>query len=236
MVNWLGVSILLAALAAGLATSRALPRVGLASGYAWELIPIALIGGVAGAKLWAAVETLFSPGEPGFWQVLASRSGATFYGGLGLGLAALIAKATFDRAPARAVTTAIAPGLALGQAIGRIGCFLVGDDYGVPTTLPWGMSFPHGLPPTFERVHPAQLYESLWLFAAAGLLWRRIARSRLLFGEYLVLQGVGRFAIEIVRTNPRTVGPLSTSQLIALGCVAVGAIALRRARPRLAAT
>jgi phosphatidylglycerol:prolipoprotein diacylglycerol transferase len=146
------------------------------------------------------------------------------------------AKIAGARAPGRGVPLAIAPGLALGQAIGRIGCFLVGDDYGVPTSLPWGMAFPHGAPPTLERVHPAQLYESLWLFAAAVVLWRRIGRSRLLFGEYLLLQGAGRFAIELVRTNPRTLGPLTTSQGIALGCIAVGALALRRARPRLAAS
>ena len=236
MVSWLGVSILLGALAAALATSRALSRVGLAAEYAWELLPFAVIGGTAGAKLWAGIETFFTPGEPDFWTVLASRGGATFYGGLALGAAAVLAKIAWDRAPLRAVTQAIAPGLALGQAIGRIGCFLVGDDYGVPTSLPWGMAFPHGAPPTLERVHPAQLYESLWLFAAAVLLWRRIGRSRLLFGEYLLLQGAGRFAIELVRTNPRTLGPLTTSQGIALGCIAVGALALRRARPRLAAS
>jgi len=230
MVSWLGVSILLGALAAALATSRALPRVGLAAEYAWELLPFAVIGGTAGAKLWAGIETFFTPGEPDFWTVLASRGGATFYGGLALGAAAVLAKIAWDRAPLRAVTQAIAPGLALGQAIGRIGCFLVGD------SLPWGMAFPHGAPPTLERVHPAQLYESLWLFAAAVVLWRRIGRSRLLFGEYLLLQGAGRFAIELVRTNPRTLGPLTTSQGIALGCIAVGALALRRARPRLAAS
>jgi len=236
MVSWLGVSILLGALAAALATSRALPRVGLAAEYAWELLPFAVIGGTAGAKLWAGIETFFTPGEPDFWTVLASRGGATFYGGLALGAAAGLPKIAWDRAPRRAVTQALAPGLALGQAIGRIGCFLVGDDYGVPTSLPWGMAFPHGAPPTLERVHPAQLYESLWLFAAAVVLWRRIGRSRLLFGEYLLLQGAGRFAIELVRTNPRTLGPLTTSQGIALGCIAVGALALRRARPRLAAS
>ena len=236
MVSWLGVSILLGALAAALATSRALSRVGLAAEYAWELLPFAVIGGTAGAKLWAGIETFFTPGEPDFWTVLASRGGATFYGGLALGAAAVLAKIAWDRAPLRAVPQAIAPGLALGQAIGRIGCFLVGDDYGVPTSLPWGMAFPHGAPPTLERVHPAQLYESLWLFAAAVVLWRRIGRSRLLFGEYLLLQGAGRFAIELVRTNPRTLGPLTTSQGIALGCIAVGALALRRARPRLAAS
>ena len=53
----------------------------------------------------------------------------------------------------------VAPCLILGYAIGRIGCFLVGDDYGIPTNLPWGMSFPRGAPPTYQEVHPTQIYE-----------------------------------------------------------------------------
>jgi phosphatidylglycerol---prolipoprotein diacylglyceryl transferase len=234
MVSWLGISILAGSLAGAWLMSRALSRVGLPSAYAWDVIPYAMIGGVAGAKLWAAIETFFSPGEPSFWVVLTSRAGATFYGGLALGAAAVIAKLARDGVPLRAASAAVAPALALGQAIGRVGCFLVGDDYGTPTSLPWGMAFPQGAPPTLEAVHPTQLYETLWLALVTVWLWRRLGRSRLLFGEYLVLQGVGRFAIELVRTNPRTVGALTTSQVIALGCIAAGTLALHFSRPRLA--
>jgi phosphatidylglycerol:prolipoprotein diacylglycerol transferase len=192
------------------------------------------MGGCAGAKLWAAIETLFVH-EPGltFSAVLASRDGATFYGGLALGAAAVVAKILWDRMPLRPIADALAPSLAIGQCVGRIGCFLVGDDYGVPTSLPWGMAFPRGSPPTTEIVHPAQLYESAWLLACALVLRRRLTRSKCLIAEYLVLQGTGRFAIELVRTNPQTVGPLTTSQVIALGCVAAGATGLFVTRGKL---
>jgi phosphatidylglycerol:prolipoprotein diacylglycerol transferase len=73
---------------------------------------------------------------------------------------------------------------AVGQALGRIGCFLVGDDYGRPSSLPWAVAFPEGSPPTLERVHPTQLYEVVWLLPIAALLWSRRRKARF-FGEYL---------------------------------------------------
>ena len=90
---------------------------------------------------------------------------------------------------------------AVGQSLGRVGCFLVGDDYGVATDLPWGVAFPRGAPPIDHPVHPTQIYESVWLFAGTWWLWRRRGRSPFLFGEYLLIQGAGRFAIEFVRKN-----------------------------------
>lgn len=233
VISWLGLSIFAGGLVGALWLARALPRFGIASDYAWTLFPFAIVGGCVGAKLWAASETLFAP-EPGqsFRFVLWSREGATFYGGLALGAVAVVAKLSWDRMPVAVVANAMAPSLALGQAIGRIGCFLVGDDYGVRTALPWGMAFPHGMPPTLERVHPTQLYEAAWLFASALFLRARLMRSRCLVAEYLVLQGAGRFAIEWLRTNPRTVGPFTTSQLIALGCLAAGGWGLFASRER----
>jgi phosphatidylglycerol---prolipoprotein diacylglyceryl transferase len=230
VVTWLGVAIFGGGLAGAGWLARALPRFGIEPAYAWRIFPWALLGGCLGAKLWAAVETLFTPGVGSFREVLLSRSGATFYGGLALGAAAVVLRVWLDGKSLWAFSQAIAPSLALGQAIGRVGCFLVGDDYGRPTELPWGMAFPHGLPPTSERVHPAQLYEAGWLLGCALLLRWRMPRARLGIADYLVLQGSGRFAIEWVRTNPPTVGPLTTSQVIALACVAAGTVGLALAR------
>src|SRR5207342_424049 len=80
-----------------------------------------------------------------------------------------------QRVPIVATLAAASPGLALGHAIGRVGCFLVGDDYGRPSTLPWAVAFPKGLPPTDVPVHPTQLYEAIPLVIIAWLLvrWRR---------------------------------------------------------------
>ena len=92
---------------------------------------------------------------------------------------------------------------AIGQALGRIGCFLVGDDYGRPTDGWFGIAFPEGAPPTLERVHPTQLYEAAWLFALTAFLWARRDRSPRLWAEYFMLAAVGRFAVEFLRVNPR---------------------------------
>ena len=120
---------------------------------------------------------------------------------------------------------AATPALAAGHAIGRIGCFLVGDDYGRPSDLPWAVAFPEGRPPTSVPVHPTQLYEAAALAVIAWALvrWRRngVADSVVL-ARYFILAGATRFAIEFIRINLRIVGPLTLAQLIALGLVIVG--------------
>ncbi len=121
------------------------------------------------------------------------------------------------------------PALAVGHAIGRIGCFLVGDDYGRPTTLPWGVAFPKGLPPTTVPVHPTQLYEAAALVPIALLLLyaRRAGYAdRRVLGLYLVLAGAVRFAIEFIRVDVRVVGILSVAHLASLAAVGAGLILL----------
>ena len=126
---------------------------------------IGVLGGLAGAKLIWAIE--FRHDAP-FLSLLFSRGGLSwfggFLGGVGAGLWALRRR----RIPIVPALSAAAPALAVGHAIGRIGCFLVGDDYGRPTDLPWAVAFPRGLPPTTVPVHPTQLYE------AAGLGGHRL--------------------------------------------------------------
>src|SRR6187549_2283258 len=116
------------------------------------------------------------------------------------------------RLPKVAVLAAATPALAIGHAIGRIGCFLVGDDYGRPSDLPWAVAFPQGLPPTDVPVHPTQLYEAAALVVVALVLlrWRRerLADS-IVLGRYLVLAGAIRFAFEFLRLNVRVLGPFS---------------------------
>ena len=140
----------------------------------------------------------------------------------------------WQRLPLMTVLSAAAPALTLGHAVGRIGCFLVGDDYGRPTTLPWGIAFPDGLPPTTDRVHPTQLYESFALFALTGILVslrRRGATDRAVFGAYLVAAGSLRFLIELVRVNVVVALGMTTAQLFSVGLVALGACLLATRRP-----
>src|SRR5688500_4711119 len=140
------------------------------------------------------------------------------------------------RLPAWRTADATALGLALGYAIGRVGCFLVGDDYGRPTDLPWAVAFPRGLPPTDVPVHPTQLYESAGLIVIAWAImkWRRKALPDIaVFGRYLMLAGALRFAIEFIRVNARIAGPFTLAHLISGAVVLVGvALTSRRAAAR----
>jgi phosphatidylglycerol:prolipoprotein diacylglycerol transferase len=149
----------------------------------------------------------------------------SWFGGLTGGVLAGLAMVAYARLPLMAVLSAAAPALAIGQAVGRIGCFLVGDDYGRPTSLPWGVAFPQGLPPTIDRVHPTQLYEFTLLLGIAGvLLWlrRRGTADRAVVAWYLVLAGGMRFLIEIVRVNQVVVAGLTTAQLFSVAMVLIG--------------
>jgi phosphatidylglycerol:prolipoprotein diacylglycerol transferase len=182
-----------------------------------------MIGGVLGAKLYYATDFSLR-GETEFWSALFSRAGMVFYGGLIGGALAGYAGCRCYKISPKLFANAIAIPLAVGQAIGRIGCLLVGDDYGHATDLPWGIAFPNGLPPVDFPVHPTQIYESAWLFFVGAVLWRRRKKSPSLMGEYLILNGVGRTIVEVWRLNPRVALNLSEAQWIGIAIVLLGAV------------
>ncbi len=194
---------------------------GLPAELASSLLLYVMLGGVGGSKLYYAVDVHLRTGAP-FLSLLLARDGITWYGGLIGGTLAGVLGCRRYGIPVIALADCAAVAAAVGQAIGRIGCFLVGDDYGRPTDLPWGVAFPRGAPPTTERVHPTQLYEVLWLLPAAGILWHRRHRSPFLFGEYLILNGLGRFWIEFFRVNPKVALGLTEPQWIGLALVVLG--------------
>jgi phosphatidylglycerol---prolipoprotein diacylglyceryl transferase len=222
-ISSFGVMLALAFLAGTWLTALRMREVGLDPDGATTMLIYAMIGGIGGSKLYYAVDMALR-GELSFGSALFSRSGITFYGGLLGAIAAVWVGTRIHRIPTQRFFNCVCLAGAIGQALGRIGCFLVGDDYGRVTDVPWGIAFPEGAPPTLEPVHPTQLYESAWLFAVTGWLWMRRDKSPLLWGEYLVLSGFGRFAIEFLRTNPRVALGLSEAQLIALALVAVGTV------------
>lgn len=123
-----------------------------------------VVGGMIGAKLLWSLE---HRGEAPMLDLLLSRGGMSWFGGFTGGIAAGLLVMVWRRLPMLAILAAATPGLAVGQALGRVGCFLVGDDYGRPTQLPWGVAFPQGLPPTVVPVHPTQLYEAAALVPLA---------------------------------------------------------------------
>jgi phosphatidylglycerol:prolipoprotein diacylglycerol transferase len=202
----------------------------------------ACFGGIIGAKIYYAV--LWHD-----WRLLFSRSGLVWYGGFLLATLAVVFTVRKRRLPAWSTADAAAVGLALGYAIGRIGCFLVGDDYGIPSDLPWAVAFAHGLPvsnafelrkfgvevasnipnQTLLRVHPTQLYETL----AALAIWRvgdRALRPGRRAGSVVLLVvgllAIERFLVEFVRAkDDRFFGGLTLAQVVSLGVLAV-AVAL----------
>jgi len=190
-----------------------------------------MIGGVLGAKLYYAIDFTLR-GEAQFFPSLFSRAGMTFYGGLiGGGTAGLLG-CRYYKIAIVPFANAAAISVAIGQAIGRIGCFLVGDDYGRATDLPWGVAFPQGLPPVDYPVHPTQLYEFVWLSGVTAFLWLRRKKSPSLIGEFLLLNGAGRAVIEHWRLNPRVALGLSEAQWIGIALVVLGGVIWIRARAR----
>jgi phosphatidylglycerol---prolipoprotein diacylglyceryl transferase len=146
------------------------------SGFAEALIAMPCLAGIAGAKLYHVVEDpaflIAHPGE------LISQYGFAWFGGLIAGTAAFVWIARRRRIPLLQVLDTGSAAAALGYGIGRIGCLLSGDgDYGIPTSLPWGMSFPHGLVPTMQRVHPTPIYEFIGACLIAWLLWKLGSRQ-----------------------------------------------------------
>lgn len=220
-VTTFGVLVALGALAGLWIFHRELTRSGLdPSGLDAALVGV--LGGLLGAKIVWAVEFR---GDAPFLSLLLSRGGLSWFGGFLGGVGAGLWSLYRRRIPIVPALAAAAPALAAGHAIGRIGCFLVGDDYGRPTDLPWGIAFPNGLPPTTMPVHPAQLYEAAGLAVLAWLLirWRRIGiGDAVVFGRYLLMAGALRFLIEFIRVNAHVAGPLTLAQLFSVAIMAVG--------------
>jgi phosphatidylglycerol:prolipoprotein diacylglycerol transferase len=190
-----------------------------------------VLGGLLGAKVIWSIE--FAGTAP-FTDLLFSRGGLSWFGGFVGGISVGLWLLHRYRIPIVSGLAAAAPGLAFGHAIGRLGCFMVGDDYGKPSSLPWAVAFPQGLPPTTVPVHPTQLYEAAALIVLGVLLLRwRAARvpDRVVLARYLAAAGSIRFLIEFVRVNAHIAGPLTLAQLWSLALI-VSAVLLARGRRR----
>ncbi len=219
-----GLLLWLAAVAAAILVDRGFKRACIEAD-AVGIVAVAVVAGVVGAKLWHVLDT---PAEFRMlgWKVLWDTAGFAWYGGLLFGIVALVAQGWWAKIGALRTLDLAAPGAAVGYGIGRIGCLLSGDGcYGIPTKLPWGMSFPNGLEPIYEPVHPTPLYEFLAALLIGWLLWRRAGKPHatgMILGHYLVLTGIARFLVEFIRRNPKVIFGLSNAQLASLGAAVVG--------------
>lgn len=225
----------------GIVAARELARRGYDSAAVEPIVGAAIIGFLIGAKLYYAVLVRDA-------SVLLSPAGYVFWGGLVGGVAAGMLMARWKGMPIMRISDVGGPGIAAGYAVGRTGCWAVGDDYGRPWDSPLAVAFPEGAPPSTVAnleefgipappgaspdavlaVHPTQLYETALGFVMFLILWRLRGHRHAegwLFGVYLILAGVERFAIEFLRAkDDRFFGGLTLAQIIALAMVTIGVI------------
>lgn len=232
-ITTFGLMMFLAFIVSGWFLSRQFRHYGLNEEVASTMVVAAALGGILGAKIYYAILTR----DP---RALIERAGLVWYGGLIGGFLACWWVVRKNRIDFLTAADAAAPALSIGYALGRIGCFLVGDDYGRPTDAWYGVAFPKGAPPTtaYElrqfgvpvdpsipdyqvlAVHPTQLYETfaaLFMFFVLLRLNRRPHRRGLAWGLFLIMLGVERFLVEIVRAkDDRFLGPFTVAQLISV--------------------
>lgn len=245
-ITGFGIMMMVAFLMAGWLIDQELRRRGLRPDYAADITVAAVIGGILGAKLWYVALT----GEA---SALWSRGGLVWYGGFIGGTAAVLFNGWRMKVPLRTTLQLCAPALAAGHALGRVGCFMVGDDYGKPTDLFLGVRFPEGIPPTTAdalhsnfgvpipagmdpgtvlAVHPTQLYEVGALLLIFAVLWRLRTRpygAAWLFGLYLVLESVERFLVEFLRAkDDRFLAGFTVAQLTAVVLAVIGVVIMAR--------
>jgi phosphatidylglycerol---prolipoprotein diacylglyceryl transferase len=209
----------------GLVVARRLREIGRPIDWAYEIVFWAMVGGLIGARGYYLLQNhrSLSLGD------VFGGSGLIWYGGLLGGVVAVVLWARRRDFLSLALFDLSAPGLALGYAIGRIGCQVSGDgDYGKAWDGPWAMGYPHGTVPTAPgvTVHPTPIYETLSMGLVAWALWQLRDRVRpgALFALYLVAAGLERFLVEFIRRNSDVAAGLTAAQLESLGMLVAGVV------------
>jgi phosphatidylglycerol---prolipoprotein diacylglyceryl transferase len=224
-------------LASGLIIGRRFRELGKPADWTYEMVFAALIGGLVGSRLDYVLQNWDKVSDDLLGNVF-SGSGLVWYGGVAGAAIGVLIWAWRRRWVGLPLLDFAAVPIALGYAIGRIGCQLSGDgDYGIHSTLPWAMSYPDGTVPTTDTVHPTPVYETLAMGVIALVLWRLRDRLRpgLVFALWLVLSGLERLLVEFIRRNEPVALGLTLPQLISLVMIAAGSVWLARSpAPRLA--
>jgi phosphatidylglycerol:prolipoprotein diacylglycerol transferase len=235
-----GIAVVMSFMVAQMISQEEMKRLGHDPAPIADMIFGAVVGGLLGAKLYFVVVL-------GNWDALFTRGGFVFWGGLIGGAIGVLLIARFKKVPIWRTLEVGAPALAAAYAVGRTGCWGVGDDYGRPWDGPIATQFPEGAPPstagimqqefgvefpagtdpnTLVAVHPTQLYEVAMSVVMFAIIWRlrhhRHAEGWL-FGVYCVLAGIERFVVEFFRAKDDALGfGLTLAQMIALTAIALG--------------
>jgi phosphatidylglycerol:prolipoprotein diacylglycerol transferase len=229
-IKTFGICFALGFLACGAVIARRLRELDKPVDWAYEMIFAALVGGVVGARLYYVIEN-YSQVKGHLLGSVFSGSGLVWYGGALGGAIAVIAWMHWRKCLELRMLDMCATALALGYAIGRIGCQVSGDgDYGIHSSLPWAMGYPHGTVPTPPgvTVHPTPIYETVTMCILAYVLWclRDRFQPGVVFALYLLGSGLERFLVEFIRRNNDVVVGLTGPQLESLFLMLAGAVML----------
>lgn len=228
-IHSFGLMMVLAFLAAWQRLFLSLKAAGEDPAMAEQMVTWAAVGGIVGARLGYIVsypkEFFEAP-----LQMAFGGAGFVFYGGLFGGAFAVWLFLKLRHRAFFPMSDIVAPCLAVGYAVGRIGCQLSGDgDYGRISALPWSMEYSLGVVPTLpgELHHPAPVYETFLALAITWLLissWAqtKFSRTGQLFGLYLLLSACARFLVEIIRVEPRVYGELTQAQVVSICLCLIG--------------
>ncbi|HEY1275561.1 MAG TPA: prolipoprotein diacylglyceryl transferase family protein [Thermoleophilaceae bacterium] len=230
-----GIAFALGFAASGAVIGVRLRELGKPVDWAYEMIFAALIGGLVGSRVDYLIENWDKVSGDLVGNIF-SGTGLVWFGGLVGGTLGVVLWAHWRGWLGLQMLDTCAVPLAIGYAIGRIGCQLSGDgDYGIHSSLPWAMSYPDGTVPTTAEVHPTPVYETVAMGFVALLLWRLRDRFApgVLFALYLVLAGTERFLVELIRRNDSVVAGLTVPQLVSLGMIALGSAWIYARRERL---
>jgi phosphatidylglycerol---prolipoprotein diacylglyceryl transferase len=231
-IQTFGLAFALGFVAAAGVIGRRLRELDLPQEWTWELTFSVLVGGLVGSRLDYMLENWDKVKDDLFGK-LFSGTGLVWYGGVIGGAVGAVIWARRRNWLGWALADLACVPLALGYAIGRIGCQVSGDgDYGIHSSLPWAMAYPHGTVPTNVEVHPTPIYETLAMGIVALILWNlrdRLTGGRL-FALYLVLAGIERLLVEIIRRNDSVVAGLTLPQLVSIGMIAFGVALFARVR------
>ena len=225
-IKTFGVAFALAFLACGAIVARRLRELGRPVDWSYEIVFAALLGGVVGARGYYLIQNYSSVKHDLLGSVF-SGSGLVWYGGAIGGAIGVIAWMRWRKALELKILDMCATALALGYAIGRIGCQVSGDgDYGIRSSLPWAMGYPHGTVPTPPgvTVQPTPIYETVAMCLLAYFLWQLRDRVRpgVVFALYLVGSGLERLLVEFIRRNEEVLLGLTTPQLESIGLMVIG--------------
>jgi phosphatidylglycerol:prolipoprotein diacylglycerol transferase len=227
-IKTFGVMFALGFLACGAVVARRLRELHKPVDWAYEITFAALLGGVIGARAYYVIQN-YSQVKHDLLGSVFSGSGLVWYGGaIGGAIGVLLWMRWRDALELR-MFDMCATALALGYAIGRIGCQVSGDgDYGIRSSLPWAMGYPHGTVPTPPGVHvqPTPIYETVTMCLLAYALWQLRDRVRpgVVFALYLVGSGLERFLVEFIRRNKEVLVGLTAPQVESLVLLAIGLV------------